>query len=195
MKIADFATPATADEARRLLKDLGPRGLPVAGGTSLLFLRGDQPVTAVDLSRCGLSGIAARDGHFEIGATTPISDLQDYRADGWVLHRVADRFVSQQIRHQSTLGGNVARVFPWSDFAVALAALEQLAAAGTIAAGSRVVVVSTASGLKFADFKIGYHEARLAAAPAPRWRNQPVAVAARHGEVRDALWRGLDARA
>jgi threonine synthase len=78
---------------------------------------------------------------------------------------------------------------------VALAALEQLAAAGTIAAGSRVVVVSTASGLKFADFKIGYHEARLAAAPAPRWRNQPVAVAARHGEVRDALWRGLDARA
>ena len=124
MKIADFAMPATADEARRLLKELGPRGLPVAGGTSLLFLRGDQPVTAVDLSRCGLSGIAARDGHFEIGATTPISDLQDYRADGWVLHRVADRFVSQQIRHQSTLGGNVARVFPWSDFAVALAALD-----------------------------------------------------------------------
>ena len=65
----------------------------------------------------------------------------------------------------------------------------------TIAAGSRVVVVSTASGLKFADFKIGYHEARLAAAPAPRWRNQPVAVAARYADVRDALWRGLDATA
>jgi len=78
---------------------------------------------------------------------------------------------------------------------VALAALEQLTAAGTIAAGSRVVVVSTASGLKFADFKIGYHEARLAAAPAPRWRNQPVAVAARYADVRDALWRGLDATA
>ena len=36
---------------------------------------------------------------------------------------------------------------------------------------------------------------RLAAVAAPRWRNQPVAVAARYGEVRDALWRGLDARA
>ncbi len=124
MKIADFATPATADEARRLLKELGPRGLPVAGATSLLFLRGDQPVTAVDLSRCGLSGIAAIPGGFAIGATTPIADLQDYRAPGWVLHQVADAFVTQQIRHQSTLGGNVARVFPWSDFAVALAALD-----------------------------------------------------------------------
>ncbi|MEZ4403255.1 MAG: threonine synthase [Kofleriaceae bacterium] len=78
---------------------------------------------------------------------------------------------------------------------VALGALEQLAAAGTIAPGARVVVISTASGLKFADFKIGYHEARLADAPAPRWRNRPVEVAARYDDVRAALWRGLDAMA
>ncbi len=78
---------------------------------------------------------------------------------------------------------------------VALGALEQLTAAGTIAPGSRVVVVSTASGLKFADFKIGYHEARLAEVAAPRWRNQPVDVAASYDDVRDALWRGLDQRA
>ena len=76
---------------------------------------------------------------------------------------------------------------------VALGALEQLVAAGTIARGERVVVVSTASGLKFADFKIGYHEATLAAAPSPRWRNQPIAVAARYDDVRVALDRGLDA--
>lgn len=124
MKIEDFATPATAAEARRRLKELGPRGLPVAGATSLLFLRGDVPVTAVDLTRCGLSGIEAIPGGFAIGATTPIADLQNYRGDGWVLHRVADAFVTQQIRHQSTLGGNVVRVFPWSDFAVALAVLD-----------------------------------------------------------------------
>lgn len=77
---------------------------------------------------------------------------------------------------------------------VALGALEQLVAAGTIAPGARVVVISTASGLKFADFKIGYHEGRLAGVPAPRWRNQPVEVDADYTAVRDALWRGLDAR-
>ena len=77
---------------------------------------------------------------------------------------------------------------------VALAALEQSVARGTIARGSRVVVVSTASGLKFADFKIGYHEGRLAAVDAPRWRNQPVEVPASFEDVRGAIERGLEAR-
>ena len=75
---------------------------------------------------------------------------------------------------------------------VALAALEKLAAAGTIAAGARVVVISTASGLKFADFKVGYHEGSLAALPAPRWRNVPLELPARYDDVRDAVRRGLD---
>ena len=75
---------------------------------------------------------------------------------------------------------------------VALAALEKLAAAGTIARGQRAVVVSTASGLKFADFKVGYHEGRLAAVPAPRHRNTPVELPARYDAVRDAVRRGLD---
>ena len=75
---------------------------------------------------------------------------------------------------------------------VALAALEKLAAAGTIARGARVVVISTASGLKFADAKVGYHEARLPAVPAPRWRNVPALLPARYDDVRDALRRSLD---
>jgi len=45
--------------------------------------------------------------------------------------------------------------------AVALAALEKLVARGTIARHQRVVVVSTASGLKFTEFKVRYHERSL----------------------------------
>jgi len=74
---------------------------------------------------------------------------------------------------------------------VALAALEKLVARGMIGAKERAVVVSTASGLKFADFKVGYHEGRLAGVDAPRWRNVPVELPARYDAVRDALWRGL----
>jgi len=44
---------------------------------------------------------------------------------------------------------------------VALAALSKLAARGEVTRDQRVVVISTASGLKFADFKVGYHEATL----------------------------------
>ncbi len=75
---------------------------------------------------------------------------------------------------------------------VALAALTKLAARGEINRGHRVVVISTASGLKFADFKVGYHEATLPAVPAPRHRNAPVELPEQYAAVRDALVRGLD---
>ncbi|MGI8673466.1 MAG: threonine synthase [Luteitalea sp.] len=44
---------------------------------------------------------------------------------------------------------------------VALAVLEKLAARGEITRDQKVVVVSTANGLKFSDFKLRYHQAAL----------------------------------
>ena len=38
MKIADFAIPSNLAEARSLLKQLGPQGVPLAGATSLVFM-------------------------------------------------------------------------------------------------------------------------------------------------------------
>jgi threonine synthase len=76
---------------------------------------------------------------------------------------------------------------------VALAALEKLAARGLVRADHRAVVVSTASGLKFVEGKVGYHEGRLADVPAPRHRNVPVELPADYAAVRDAVRRGLDA--
>ena len=54
-----------------------------------------------------------------------------------------------------------------------------------------MVVISTASGLKFADFKVGYHEATLAGVPAPRHRNVPVELPEQYAAVREALVRGI----
>jgi threonine synthase len=45
---------------------------------------------------------------------------------------------------------------------VALAVLKKLVARGDIGARQQVVVISTANGLKFTDFKIGYHDRALA---------------------------------
>jgi threonine synthase len=69
---------------------------------------------------------------------------------------------------------------------VALAAAAKLAHRGVIRPGQRVVVISTAHGLKFTDFKIRYHEGTLADAAA-RHRNPPVELPANAGVVRDQI--------
>ena len=69
---------------------------------------------------------------------------------------------------------------------VALAALIKLRERGEIDAGTRVVVVSTASGLKFTDFKLGYHERRLPDVR-PTWANVPVELPDDYDAVRRAI--------
>jgi threonine synthase len=69
---------------------------------------------------------------------------------------------------------------------VALAALVKLANAGTIARDDRVVVISTASGLKFPDWKIKYHEGALADVIS-RHANRPIELPADVAAVRAAL--------
>lgn len=116
--------PDSLETARAELRRLGAGGTPVAGGTSAVFLRGDENKIGVDLLHLGLGGIRERDGQFEVGAAARIADLRAHAAEGWVLDRVAARFVTQQVRNLATLGGNVVRVFAWSDFPVALLALD-----------------------------------------------------------------------
>jgi threonine synthase len=68
---------------------------------------------------------------------------------------------------------------------VALAVLEKLVASGDIRRGDRVVVVSTATGLKFPEFKIGYHAGTLAGI-GDTYINRPIELAAEYRLVRDA---------
>ena len=69
---------------------------------------------------------------------------------------------------------------------VALAVANKLARQGVIQGGQRVVIISTAHGLKFSEFKVGYHEATLADVVARR-RNPPVELPADAGAVRAEL--------
>jgi threonine synthase len=71
---------------------------------------------------------------------------------------------------------------------VALAALEKMATRGEIARDDRVVVVSTASGLKFAEFKVGYHAERLNGVQ-PALANPPIDLPNDYDAVRRAVER------
>ncbi len=70
--------------------------------------------------------------------------------------------------------------------AVGLAVLEKLRARGEIGASDRVVCVSTANGLKFTEFKVGYHERRLAGITSSQ-ANDPVLLPPDFGKVVDAI--------
>ena len=73
---------------------------------------------------------------------------------------------------------------------VALGALEQLVEKGTIEKGSKVVVVSTAHGLKFSEFKTGYHEGKLAGVES-RLANRVARIAPTYAAVQDELKKRL----
>jgi len=73
---------------------------------------------------------------------------------------------------------------------VALGALEQLVEKGTIEKGSKVVVVSTAHGLKFSEFKTGYHEGKLVGVES-RLANRVARIAPTYAAVQDELKRRL----
>jgi threonine synthase len=86
---------------------------------------------------------------------------------------------------------------------VALAALEKLVARHEIESQHKVVVVSTANGLKFTDFKTRYHEGTLGLEGAagggdsggsgPRHANRPLILPNEYGAVRDSVRRVIDA--
>ncbi len=69
---------------------------------------------------------------------------------------------------------------------VALACLFKLRASGIIERDQRVVVVSTANGLKFTEFKLAYHERRIAGVEARR-ANDPILMAPDVDRVADAI--------
>ncbi len=76
---------------------------------------------------------------------------------------------------------------------VALAALEKLRAKHLVEPGQRVVVISTANGLKFTQFKIRYHENEIAGVES-KHPNRPVDLPSEFEAVKASVFRELEKR-
>lgn len=144
------------------------------------YQRGFAPLEAVKAKTTLASAI-------QIG--NPVSFAKAVRAlkayDG-VVAKVSEAELSD-----AAARADLAGAFTCPHTGVALGALAQLAAAGQIQRDHSVCVVSTASGLKFADFKVGYHEGTLAEVPSPQHRNHPVELPESYQAVRDAVLRAV----
>jgi threonine synthase len=88
--------------------------------------------------------------------------------------------------------GDTTGMFNCPHTGVALAALIKLIKAGKIDKAEHVVVISTAHGLKFTDFKVQYHEEKLGF-PC-NYANKPIEVPARVDAVKEALRYSLKQR-
>jgi threonine synthase len=88
--------------------------------------------------------------------------------------------------------GDATGMFNCPHTGVALAALMKLVKAGKIDKAEHVVVISTAHGLKFTDFKVKYHEGTLGFPS--RYANKPLEVPARVDAVKEALTTALKKR-
>lgn len=127
--------PTTLVEASRLLKDNGPGGRFLAGGTDLVIAmkeKGLLPKYIVDLKRVpGLSGIREnRDKSITIGALTTMYEIETsplIRKKYPFLAQSAAEVGSIQIRNRATIGGNMSNATPSADTAPALITLNATA--------------------------------------------------------------------
>ncbi len=109
------------------------------------------------------------------------------RFDGIVEEATEDELANASARADLT------GLFNCPHTGVAIAGLIKLIDRGVIKKNHRVVVVSTAHGLKFTDFKVKYHQGEFEGIES-RYANPPVELPADVDKVRDAIRRAVDRR-
>ena len=117
----------------------------------------------------------------QVEFTTGKSRFGCVGVDRWILYLVFEQELGDAAARADRTG-----TFACPHTGVALASLFKLVEAGVITRGHRVVVISTASGLKFAEFKTAYHQGRLTDVE-PHWANQPVELEA----TEERSWRAI----
>ncbi len=114
--------------------------------------------------------------------------IQTLKAIGGVVEQATDQELADAAARADRTG-----LFSCPHTGVAFAALFKLVDRGVIRKDERVVVISTAHGLKFAEFKIRYHQEELGAFDVDsNYPNLPVELPADYGPVRDQIFRTLD---
>jgi threonine synthase len=102
------------------------------------------------------------------------------RYDGLVEQATEDEIANAAARADRT------GMFNCPHTGVALAVLEKLLTRGEVRRSDRVIVISTANGLKFTEFKVAYHTRALAGVT-PRHSNPPVELPNSYDAVRRAI--------
>src|SRR5512146_2327657 len=104
---------------------------------------------------------------------------------------IAEQATEEELADAAALGDRTG-MFNCPHTGVALAVLLKLLKAGKITKTDRVVVISTAHGLKFVEMKVKYHQRQLEFPS--RHANDPIELPARLDAVKEALNKALEHR-
>jgi len=105
-----------------------------------------------------------------------------------IVEQATEQEIAQAVAEADATG-----LFNCPHTGVALAALKKAVARGQIGPRDRVVVISTANGLKFTDFKVRYHTRQIAGVDS-RLANDEIVLPPRYPAVRDAIFRAIEQR-
>ena len=134
MRRFDYYRPSSVAEASSILRDRGPGGLLLAGGTDVLVQvkEADRPIKyVVSLGAIeGLSEISESSGGLRIGARARMLEIAAHPVVQAKYAALADGAAlvgSIQTRHVATIGGNVCNAAPSADTSPPLAIFEAVA--------------------------------------------------------------------
>ncbi|XOB66105.1 FAD binding domain-containing protein [Deferribacteres bacterium DY0037] len=126
MNIDRYVRVSSLSEASDILRK--DKAACILGGCGYLRLGRKKISTAIDLSLLSLSYITETPTTIEIGAMTPLRDIETSslleRTYGSALRKSTEGIVGVQLRNVVTLGGTVAGRYPFSDILPVLMALE-----------------------------------------------------------------------
>jgi len=119
-----YLRAGTLAEAVAIRKEVGPKSLYIAGGTTVVPFASKGVDVLIDITGLGLDGTSDHGDLISVGATTRLSELlhPDMRADVPVIHKAASVVGSPLLRNMATLGGCLAGIFLPSDIGIALLA-------------------------------------------------------------------------
>lgn len=127
-KLTQFYYPKTVAEASKYLKSTTETTAIIAGGTSEKLRNSASIDALVDITKIkGLNFLTADSKSIKLGATTPMQEVYKSKlsgVSGELLKNCAGKIGSTLLRNSITVGGNISAIFPWSDFPVALMALD-----------------------------------------------------------------------
>jgi len=130
-RVEAFFRPDNIPDALRLFQ-IGNGGARfLAGGTDLIHQENGSARSLIDLTQLALRYIRRRDGGWQIGATTTISDLDASPAlrslAGGILAKAALHSGPPQVRNMATVGGRLSSRSQFNEIATSLVALDAAA--------------------------------------------------------------------
>ncbi len=121
--IIEYQRPKTITEALTLLSREQPRTYPLGGGT-VLNRSGDEPFAVIDLQDLKLNSLTRQGNTIQIGATTTLQSLHDYKGLPEAFYTVIRREATYNLRTMATIAGTLVTANGKSSFTTMMLALD-----------------------------------------------------------------------